>query len=419
VLDWESWLAGGGQKPLLAASPPSRRSLRALNWFVFFLADIQAGFGPFAAAYLATLSWSQGYIGLALTSGSLIALASQVPAGALVDAVPAKRLLAAIGVLGVCCAALILAIWPTFFAVISSEVIHAIASCILGPATVAISLGLVGYKKFSDRLALNVRYAALGNAIAAVLMGLIGYRWGAQAIFFVSAFLAVPAMIALSQIRTHEIDPASARGGVLKPRTGTIRALAELGTNRALLIFASAIVLFQLANAALLPFMASVLTSQHNHASTLFVAGMIVGPQLVASVSSKPLGRQIERRGRRPLLMLAFAPLPIRALVLAFSSDPYVLTLTQLLDGISAATLGILVPLVIADLTEGSGHFNLAQGFVATAVGIGAAISTTLTGYTMDFFGFRTGFLMLMVIGTAGFILVAMFMPETKRSGKT
>jgi MFS family permease len=81
--------------------------------------------------------------------------------------------------------------------------------------------------------------------------------------------------------------------------------------------------------------------------------------------------------------------------------------------------LGILVPLVIADLTEGSGHFNLAQGFVATAVGIGAAISTTLTGYTMDFFGFRTGFLMLMVIGTAGFILVAMFMPETKRSGKT
>lgn len=138
MLDWESWLAGGGQKPLLAASPPSRRSLRALNWFVFFLADIQAGFGPFAAAYLATLSWSQGYIGLALTSGSLIALASQVPAGALVDAVPAKRLLAAIGVLGVCCAALILAIWPTFFAVISSEVIHAIASCILGPATVAI-----------------------------------------------------------------------------------------------------------------------------------------------------------------------------------------------------------------------------------------------------------------------------------------
>lgn len=415
MLDREAGPAIGGQKPPRSTARPSRQSLWALNWFVFFLADIQAGFGPFTAAYLTALDWSQGYIGLALTSGSLIALATQVPAGALVDAIPAKRPLAAIGVIGISGSALMLAVWPTFFAVISSEVLHAVASCVLGPATVAISLGLVGYRKFSGRLALNVRYAALGNAIAAIFMGFIGYRWGTEAIFFASAGLAIPAIIALSQIRPREIDLASARGGALKPRTGTIKALVELGTSRPLLIFAAAIVMFQLANAALLPFMASALAWQHNNTSTLFVAGMIVGPQLVASGSSKWIGRQIEQRGRRPLLMLAFAPLPIRALVLAFVANPYVLTLTQLLDGISAATLGILVPLVIADLTKGSGHFNLAQGFVATAVGIGAALSTTLTGYTVDFFGFRTGFLMLTAIGSAGFVLVTILMPETKR----
>ena len=112
--------------------------------------------------------------------------------------------------------------------------------------------------------------------------------------------------------------------------------------------------------------------------------------------------------------MLAFAPLPVRGLVLAFSSDPYVITLVQLLDGISAATIGILVPLVIADVTRGSGHFNLAQGVVATAVGFGAAFSTTLAGYSVDAFGYRAAFLMLMGVGLIGFLLVMAIMPETK-----
>ena len=114
------------------------------------------------------------------------------------------------------------------------------------------------------------------------------------------------------------------------------------------------------------------------------------------------------------LLMLAFAPLPIRALVLALSPDPYVITLVQLLDGISAATIGILVPLIIADATRGSGHFNLAQGVVATAVGVGAAFSTTLVGYTVDAVGHQTAFLILMSVGAVGFLLVMAVMPETK-----
>jgi MFS family permease len=146
----------------------------------------------------------------------------------------------------------------------------------------------------------------------------------------------------------------------------------------------------------------------------LFVAAAIVGPQLVSSAISGWVGRQVERVGRRPLLMLAFAPLPIRGLVLALSPDPYVITLVQLLDGISAATIGILVPLIIADATRGSGHFNLAQGVVATAVGMGAALSTTLTGYAVDAFGYSTAFLMLMAVGAVGLLLVFAAMPETK-----
>jgi MFS family permease len=399
---------------LRPADQPSQHSLRALDWFSFFVADIQAGFGPFIAAYLTAQAWSQGHVGIALTVGSLVGLATQVPAGAIVDTIRGKQQLAMIGVVGISISAILIAIWPVLWPVIWAESLHAIATCVLGPATIAISLGLVGYAQFSERLARNVRYAALGNAISAFVMGFFGYRFGYETIFFLTAALGIPALIALSQIRRSEIDLISARGGTLLPRTDTLHGLGEIWTNSALMVLATAVVLFQLANAALLPFMASALVATKSQQSTLFVAAAIVGPQLVGSAISGWVGRQVERVGRRPLLMLAFAPLPVRGLVLAFSSDPYVITLVQLLDGISAATIGILVPLVIADVTRGSGHFNLAQGVVATAVGIGASFSTTIAGYTVDDFGYRAAFLMLMGVGALGFLLVFLAMPETK-----
>src|ERR671925_1620483 len=72
---------------------PSPRSQLALDWLNFFIADVQAGFGPFVAVYLASLNWSQGQIGLLLAVSTLASIASQAPGGALVDAAPSKRLL--------------------------------------------------------------------------------------------------------------------------------------------------------------------------------------------------------------------------------------------------------------------------------------------------------------------------------------
>ncbi|MFZ1214911.1 MAG: MFS transporter, partial [Pseudolabrys sp.] len=149
----------------------SQRSLRGLDWFAFFVADVQTAWGPFVATYLTSVAWTQFDIGLILTIGTITGLALQIPAGALVDRAPVKRLLAALAVASISASALLLALWPIFSVVVAAKVLHAIASSLLGPTLVAMSLGLVGHALFSIRLGRNVRFLSLGNAIAAGVAG--------------------------------------------------------------------------------------------------------------------------------------------------------------------------------------------------------------------------------------------------------
>ena len=323
-------------------------------------------------------------------------MALQIPIGALVDHVPAKRLLAAVAVAAISGSALLLALWPIFSVVLGAKLLHAIASCLAGPVLAAISLGLVGHTLLGSRLGRNARFLSLGNAIAAGLMGGVAHYYSNQAIFFLTAAFGVPALVALAQIRSADIDPELARGGARKRESGAWSdALAGLASNRPLLIFASAIVLFQLSNAAMLPIMAGSLTTRAPEWATVVIAICILAPQFVVAVIAPWVGRTAQSWGRRPLLMLCFVPLCVRGAVFAASNDPSVIVAAQLLDGISAATLGVLVPLVIADTTRGTGHFNFAQGVVGVAVGIGASLGTTIAGYVADMFGDAVVFLFL------------------------
>src|SRR6476660_9722382 len=142
----DSAIAPRGQKA------PALVSERGLDWFAFFLADIQTGWGPFVAAYLTTKNWTQLDVGLILTFGTLAAMLLQIPIGSLVDHVPAKRLLAVVAVAAISGSALLLALWPVFNVVIAAKLLHAIASCLAGPLLAAISLGLVGHTLLAIRL---------------------------------------------------------------------------------------------------------------------------------------------------------------------------------------------------------------------------------------------------------------------------
>jgi MFS family permease len=396
---------------------PSRQSQRGLDWFIFFLADVQTGFGPFVAVYLTTQKWTQVEIGFVLSIGGIVGLLGQMPGGAIVDAARSERLVAGLAVAAIGCSALAYALWPIFPVVSAAATLHALASCVLGPTIAAISLGLVGPLAMGERLGRNARFASLGNGSAAALMGACGYFLSSQSVFFVTALLAVPTLMALARIRGQEIDVAQAHGVVFREvpdskATSVLRLLRQ----RPLLIFAGGVLLFQLANAAMLPLMAGVVTMRSSQWATVLIAACIIVPQAIVALTSPSVGRMAQAWGRRPLLLLAFGALAIRGLLFAVVTDPYLLVAVQVFDGITAAVLSVMVPLIVADIAFGSGHFSLAQGVVGTATGIGASFSTVLAGYISDTFGSGTAFVGLAAVASLGLTVIWLFMPETRRT---
>jgi MFS family permease len=389
--------------------------LRGLDWFIFFVADVQTGFGPFVSVYLTTQRWTQVDIGLVLSAASFVSLIGQMPAGAFVDAARSERFVAGLAVAAICLSALAYAALPVFPVVLSASILHAVASCVLGPAMIAISLGLVGHVGIGERLGRNARFASIGNGLAAAAMGAVGYFISARAVFVVSVVLLLPALLALRMINPTEIDPERAHGSASRRPAGKPQSKpGELMQNRPLLIFGGCLLLFHLANAAMLPLVGSIVTMEASRWATILIAACIVIPQLVVAVLSPWVGRRAQIWGRRPLLLLGFAALPIRGFVFVAVTSPSLMCIVQLLDGLTAATLAVMVPLVVADLTRGSGHFNLGQGIVGTFIGIGASLSPTIAGYMSDRFGSPLAFATLAAIALVGFGVLWFFMPETR-----
>jgi MFS family permease len=376
---------------------------------------VQTGFGPFVSVFLTTQKWTQVDIGLVLSAAGFVSLIGQMPGGALVDAARSERFVAGIAIAAICISALGYAALPVFPMVLSAAVLHSLASCVLGPAIAAISLGLVGHAAIGERFGRNARFASIGNGLAAAAMGTCGYLLSARAVFVVTVLLLVPALLALRRIAAAEIDPERAHGATPRRRADKPPVKpGDLMRNRPLLIFAGCLLLFHLANAAMLPLMGSVVTMRSAQWATLLIAACIVVPQLLVAASSPWIGRRAQIWGRRPMLLIGFAALPIRGILFASVTNPQLLVVVQLLDGVTAAVLSVMVPLVVADLTRGTGHFNLGQGIVGTFIGIGASLSTTIAGYMSDHLGSPAAFAGLATIAFLGLVVLWFLMPETR-----
>ncbi len=387
---------------------------RALDLVNFFVADVQTGFGPFVAVYLTTHKWTQVEIGFALTLGTMTSLISQLPAGVLVDSMRNKRVAASGALIGIIVAALLLALQPAQLPVLVAQVLHGFASCVITPAIAAISLHLAGHAALGERLGRNARYGSIGNGLAAAVMGVTGAYFSSRFVFLLTAALCVPALMALWAIGA---------GGHARTQTTSrvldISGLRRLLLDRRLLIFCVCVMLFHLSNAAMLPLAGAAVTMRAGDLANLIIAACIVVPQMIVALLSPWVGRAAERIGRKRLLLLGWGVLPLRGLLLAVVPGSWPLVLGQSVSGVSAAVFGVLLPLLAADLTLGTSHFNLCMGILGLAMYLGAAASTTISGGIADSAGIDSAFLVLACIGLVGFITVWLAMPETRPAAVT
>lgn len=392
---------------------PSRTSLRALDWLNFFLADVQTGIGPFFAIYLAAHRWNEQHVGLALTVGGIAGIVTQLPAGELADRVHSKRALIAAGVVTLGVGAWLIASFPMFWPELLTQVLVGGVASIFIPTTCAISLGLVGPSLFDRRQGRNQTFNSAGNVTTAVVAGGLGHIVSNQAVFYFVMALTVPTLVSLRFIRPAEIDFERARGA--KPDGGPAHtaSIRQLLRDTRLRTFLTCAVMFHFANAAMLPLLGELLAKGRGRDSMLFMSACVVTTQFVITLLASWTGHRAGSWGRKPLMLLAFGVLPIRGVLYTLTHAPSLLVAIQVLDGVGAGIFGVVSVLVIADLTRGTGRFNVTLGAITMAVGIGASLSQVIAGAIVHHLGYSAGFLFLATVAAVAFALFAWAMPET------
>ncbi|VWX54527.1 MFS transporter [Novosphingobium sp. 9U] len=305
-----------------------------------------------------------------------------------------------------------------FTMVAITQSIAAAAGALFAPAISAITLGLVGPKMFAKRVGRNEAFNHAGNAVSAGLAGVLAWKFGPVVVFWLMAGLTVASIFVSLQIDNSAIDNAVARGLDCEPEEGCEEPSGwkTLLGNRTLMIFALTTFTFHLSNAAMLTSVSQLLgRTVGKDQATLLTAACIVAAQLVMVPVAIVVGRNAARWGTKPIFLVAFAFLAARGMLYTFSNDPWWLVGVQALDGIGAGIIGALFPVIVADLTQGSGRFNVSQGVFSSVFGLGAALSATLAGAIIVWAGHTASFLTLAGIAAAGFILYLIAMPETHK----
>jgi MFS family permease len=388
-------------------------SLDAIN---FLLADVRGALGPYLNVFLVTQQhWSQTEVGLVTTIGGLLGLAVQTPIGAAIDETRAKRgaIVLALAVLGI--GAAVIFAWPSFWPVVIANSLMAIVGDVFGPAVAALTLGLYARKQLARRMGRNSAFDHAGNVAIAVIAAAVGYAFSQRAVFLLVPAFAVLAGIAVLSIPAGAIDLARARDLEPEPAgrsTGPV-GYGILFKSRPLVVFGLCVMLFHLANAALLPLVGQKLAAAFPDEATAMMSACIVAAQAIMLPIALLVGRTADSWGRKPLFLAGFAILPVRAILYTLSDSSFWLIGVQLLDGIGAGIFGALTPLVIADIMRGTGRYNLALGAVATMQGIGASLSGLAAGVIVDHFGYSAAFLTLGAAAAVALIVFALGMPET------
>ena len=387
------------------------KPLLAMN---FFAGDVTAGFGPYLAIYLLSqMHWETGRIGVALALGSIVTVIIQTPAGALIDWTDRKRALviACAGAVGIAAASVIVTnSTPIIFA---AQTMMGGSLAFLGPLIAAITLGVVGREMFTRQTGANQAWNHAGNVTAAALAAALAMSGFVNGVFALITAMAAGMIAAVCFISPSEIDYEIARGGVAGSEEQPSGFITIVGDCR-LFVFAGSIFLFHFANAAMLPLVSQKLALGGTAETGIaFSSACIIAAQFVMIGMAVLCGRTADRWGRKPLFLLAFAILPVRAVLYTLTDSSVLLVAIQALDGVANGIFAIIFLLVLSDVTEGTGRFNVAQAALATLIGIGASLSNLIAEDIVEHANYNVAFYFLAVIAAIGMLLFFVFMPET------
>jgi MFS family permease len=392
--------------------------LNALDWLNFFLADLRGGLGAYLNVFLLTEArWSQARIGAVLSISGLIGIAAHTPVGAFIDRTHAKRALIIAGsfVLAGCGLAIV---WmPVLSVVLLADILMAILGGVFAPTVAAITLGLSGREALPARLGRNAAFDRAGNIFIAAFIGFVGIAFSQKAPFYLLPLFAALMTIAVLSIPACAIDNDKARGLETdrSRHAGVPTSWRVLVRYRPLVVFATAAALFHFANAPMLALVVQKLALANPGWETGVTSTAIIIAQF-ATILMALLVTRANALGRKPLLLLAFAALPLRGGLCMWFDDPSSLLAVQVLDGVGGGLFDALLPLVLADIMAGTGDYSLARGAVSTIQGIGGSSSQFVAGYIVTAWGYNAAFLALAFMATAGLLLVVTAMPETTPS---
>lgn len=375
-----------------------KRAKWALQSLNFFMADMQAGIGPFLGVFLQQRGWNTGPIGTVMTAGGVAGMLVTAPAGAFIDNTSKKRL--TVVITGICTVlASFFILWSqSWIVVTASQIATAIAGAAIGPAVAGITLGIFRQKGFNAQNGRNQAFNHAGNMVGAGLAGWLGWQFNIHAIFWLAAGFGVVAIASVLSIPGRAIDHRAARGFEHNQeggQDGKAEGFRVLARNKPMLILAAALACFHLGNGAMLPLYGLAVVGAGKGNPAMFTATTVVVSQGVMIFASLFAMKIAARRGYWLILLISFAALPVRGFLAGVFIEHWGVWPVQALDGIGAGLQSVAVPGLVARLLNGSGRVNVGQGAVMTVQGVGASISPAIGGWLAQLLGYPDAFFIL------------------------
>jgi len=387
----------------------AKRALQALN---FFMADMQAGIGPFLGVFLQQRGWTAGPIGTVMTAGGVAGMIMTVPAGAFIDHTEKKRLVVIVTGISTVMASFLILLSQSGLVVTVSQIATAIAGAAIGPAVTGMTLGIVRQRGFNAQNGRNQAWNHAGNMVGAGLSGWLGWRFGMPAIFYLAAMFGVLAILCVLSIPERAIDHRAARGLESSEddsddtKGGQAEGFKALLRNKPMLILAACLACFHLGNGAMLPLYGLAVVGAGKGNPALFVAQTVVVAQAVMIVTSLLAMRIAAGRGYWLVMLISFAALPLRGVLAGTLITHWGVWPVQALDGIGAGLQSVAVPGLVACLLNGTGRVNVGQGAVMTIQGLGASLSPAIGGWLAELLGYPAAFF---ILGSFALVSVALW----------